>query len=606
MRASRLELALGSVGVALRRTGTMLREVLLLVGPIRALEAVGPYTRGDGFDLMLFCGALLAGILLLNAARAGWMPWTVRAVHAVARRGRTWGRRILPRQAMAFRPTADARPLPDRALVGPILVLLALLFGLLALGPNLYVGLRALKTHVAYTPYLALLVSIWALLLVTVLACALCFQQWLAAASRRRGGSSTPYVGAIGAWLVGMAALIALPGIVAVLAVLVVGFVGDRILAAAPARDYLYCRRDALGRPLAVRVQAFLRRQHATLALALAVVVTIGQADRLWWAHGPRAPFEFTGWMGLMASLAAVGVAGVLALEWRRLLGGRATTPEVTLTPTLWIRRPASRELGSAEERQENYWYRVARLRGWLVLRATSTPKHPWDLVLGSDDHPRRFAPREPLDEHDAQFQLERRFHIVMRRRFHRQFERLFKAARAETPEGGTGFLVCPHAWMVAGVVRDIDPTRRRSATGSLTGPRTYGPPFAQSFEPRVRRYIGAILRTLEIDVIFLDDGITWRDIRRVLSVAYEIHDQGRAPLRERHFLGVPRVRVAIQEEPAEPEPPKAIPDALDMGVPDPSGGAIRVLLILRDRGARDDIEVLDPVDTGLRTPQLV
>ena len=129
---------------------------------------------------------------------------------------------------------------------------------------------------------------------------------------------------------------------------------------------------------------------------------------------------------------------------------------------------------------------------------------------------------------------------------------------------------------------------------------------MVQAFDPRVRRYIGAILRKLEIDVMFLEDSITWKDVRRVLGVMFETYDQGRAPLRERHFVGLPRVRVVIQEEAADAEPPKAIPAGDPFAGPDAMAGMTRVLLITRDRGDKDEIEELDPVDFGVKSPSLV
>ena len=177
---------------------------------------------------------------------------------------------------------------------------------------------------------------------------------------------------------------------------------------------------------------------------------------------------------------------------------------------------------------------------------------------------------------------------------------------RGESPEGGSGFLVCPHVWLIPGVVRDIAPADHQGSSGALVGPRRYGPPMTQVFDPRVRRYIGGVLRNLEVDVMFLEDSVTWADIRRVLGVMFEVHDQGQAPLRERHFVGLPRVRVVIQEEAADAEPPPAIPAGDPFGGPDAMAGMTRVLLITRDRGDKDEAEKLDPVDFGVKSPSLV
>ncbi len=612
VHASRPSLSLHGIALALRRVGTSLREAILLAGPIAALEAIGPLTRNDGYDLMVLFAAMLVVIVLAQAARAGWLPLSSRLLGVVRSVGRTLLRRLSPRYAVAFRPAPEARPLADHSLAVPIAWLTGLFLGLGALGHLTLSGLGLVKVHVSYTLYLAGLVAVWALMLLTVLLCAVSLQQWFAQRSRKGQHSGTPYLLGVGGWLLGMVALAVVPGAIAVAVLLIIGWFGGRGLQTAPQQNYLFCRRDENGRSRTIAVQGYLRQVHTAIVLALAVVVVLGQSQRLWEPWRPSSPFEFTGWIGLMASLAAIVLTARTTGHFRRLLGGDTVPPEVPLTPTLWIRRSRTREFGGAEERREAYWYRVARESGWLVLRDTRPPKHPWDLVMGEpaqaaeDDRGRRFLPREPADDDDARFQLERRFQIVMRRRFRREFEGLFKALRGENPDGGTGFLICPHVWLVPGVVRDVESGDRSGASGALVGPSFYGPPFNRALDSRVRRYIGSVLRNLEIDILYLEDAVTWKDVRRVLGVAFEIHDQGRAPLLERHFAGLPRLRVMIQEEPAEPEPPQAIPGAEPTPEPDPAPGHARILLIMRDRGQNEETLALDPADYGIKTPQLV
>lgn len=591
---------------ALRRLGSGLREAVLIAGPIAGLEAVGPLTFNDGFDLMVLFGVVLVAIVLGQAARVGWMPVTTRTAGRVAKRTQALLRQNFLSYAVGFRPTPGVAIRPDRTLIVPTLAGATVLVLVAALGPRLFEGLTWVKEQVAYTPYLAGLVTLWSLMLMTVLLCGFFLQRWLARIAQGTGGSPTPYLVTFVGWILGMVVLAVVPGAFAVLAVLVIGWYGGRALDALPQHDYLFCRRDREGRARAVPVQTYMRQVYTAGIVALALVTVLGQSGRLWEAWRPRSPYEFTGWMGLMASLAAIALSGLSAAYVRRLATPGIVPPEVPLTPTLWIRRALTRALGGTEEQEESYWYRVAREHGWLVLRDAHEPDHPWDLVMGIGGHPQRFTPRDPLDDRDATFQIERRFHVVMRRHFRREFERLFKSLRSEAPEGGTGFLICPHVWLVPSVVRDVAPAEQQGASGALVGPRRYGVPYAQAFDPRVRRYIGAVLRKLEIDVIFLEDAVTWKDVHRVLGVMYEIHDQGRTPLRERHFVGVPRVRVVIQEEAADAEPPDPIPTDGPFGVADPMPGHTRVLLITRDRGDKDEVEQLDPADFGVKTPSLV
>ena len=117
-----------------------------------------------------------------------------------------------------------------------------------------------------------------------------------------------------------------------------------------------------------------------------------------------------------------------------------------------------------------------------------------------------------------------------------------------------------------------------------MIGPAYVGPRYGTVFPLRVRRYMGGVMRNLGIDIIYWEDAIRWPDIKRVFGVAFEIHDQRRAPLEERHFVGVPGVRVLIQDDQAETEAP------VDESYSTPAPGHMRVLLILKDRGGREEL----------------
>lgn len=599
VRTSRLLPSTRTVGFALRRAGSLLRESLLLAGAISLVEAGGRFTPHDGADLIVVIGAVLLGLLLTQAARQGWMPASRHVALAVWARMRGLGRRVAPRYAVAFRPAPEAHVLPDRTLAGPQLWILGALIAIASAGPYLLAGLLWVKTSVAYTPYLLGLALVWSVLFLAVVFGCVAAAQWLHGVARTRGGGALPFALFAGVWVVGLVALSFLPGCVALVTVLITGWLSGRSLGRMPPQGYLFCRRDGHGQARTIPVHDYLKQVHTVIVLALAVVVALGNSERLWFAEWPAAPFAFTNWLGLLASLCALLLIGRTGVHFRRIIGGGAVPPEVPLTPTLWIKRPPMRDEASGEALQETFWYRVARDAGWLVLRDGDEPEHEYDLVLGDEVSPRRFQPREPHDDEDARFQLARRFHVVLRRRFHRCLEALHKQLRAEVPSEGTGFLFCPHVWLVPGVVRDVDHRE-------LTGTPTYGPPYAQAFDARTRRYVGALLRDLQIDILYWEDAISWKDLRRVLTVAYEIHDQRRGPLKERHFLGLPRVRVVIQEEAAEADAPAIIPSAEPTGLPESASGYARILLILRDRGSREDAETPEPADRGIRTPSLV
>ena len=597
MRVSRTTPTLHGFGLAVRRTGALLREALLLAAPIAALEWAGRHSPHDGTDLVLLAGAGAVAYLLVCAARAGWLPALSAAAGALKEVGLYLFRLISPRYAVAFRPTAEVVPVPDRTLLGPIALLIGLLVGAALLGAYLFDALLFVKQHVSYTLYLAGLATVWSLLFVAIVFGSLATAQWLQQVGRSTGAGLAPLLFAVG-WVAGLVTILILPGSTPLALLLVLGALRARSLGGVPAQNYLFCRRDEQGRARTIPVHVYLHRAHACIVLLLALIVVLGQAPRLWLPDWPRSPFTFTTWLGVLASLCSVVLVVRVGAHFQRVLGGKTASPETPLTPTLWIRDP---------DRNEEPWYRIARESGWLALRQDTPPDLPFDLVLGDASSPKRFAPRDPMNDADARFLLERRFHIVMRRRFHRRFQSLYKRLRAERPSEGSGYLFCPHVWLVPGVVRDVEPKARPGKRpGSLTGPVFYGPPYAEAFPSRVRRYIGSVLRDLQIDIVYWEDAIGWPDIRRVLGVAFEIHDQGRSPLEARHFIGLPRIRVVIQEEEADPDPSGDPLRPRKPSLEKTSAGHARILLIVRDRGDYEELDVLDPADNWIKTPSLV
>ncbi len=181
---------------------------------------------------------------------------------------------------------------------------------------------------------------------------------------------------------------------------------------------------------------------------------------------------------------------------------------------------------------------------------------------------------------------LKRRDEVQRRRRLVRGLEKLFKHAAAQQFESGTGYLVAPHLWFISHLMRDS------GEQGTET--HTVGEPYHRVMEQPVRHHLYTVLRALQVDLIYVEDGVEFRQFRRVLRMLFEHYDIHGSALKaqDRFFTGIPGVRVIIEEHSLDnpfrnelyPEPEYRI---LARG---------RVLHVFRDRG---DTWELDP------TPEL-
>lgn len=563
---------------------------LLLWGAMVALiEMFQPIARGDGADLVALGALTFFGLAMARAARAGLLPATAAAGDALNRLGRGGIARLAPRFAVAFRPSEGVRPLRDQVLVGLIVGTAILLAAFTLTGNVIFERLLLLKTRVSYTLYLIPLAAIWAVLAGTLILGVMAANQWVQQMSVLPGRRVLgPRAMVIIGWLSGIVVLSMVPGIVAVGTVLATGWwryaeLGERVRT-----PYLFCRRDAQRRPRVLPVDVFLTRAYLALALLLALATAMGQTGRMLGTGLPSGPFALTQAFGQLATLSAILLLSRAASHLQRLTGGDQP-PELPLTPTVWT--------GEAEP-TDAPWRAAARARGFQVADGERPPHRGFDLLTTAAPHPQRFEPRPDASEEDLGWQVVRRFHVVMRRRFRKRMKHLIGAVRRTKSRGGSGYLFCPHVWLVRGLVRDAD--ARNAGSGSIVGPGLVGPTYAQLFSPRLRRYLGGVLREMQVDLIFWEDAIRWADLKRVFGVIWETYDQKRGPLSRRHFVGLPRLRVMVQEEGVEADPMPAIP------YPTPAPGHVRVLVITRDRGGEEEEVAPEVPSTGIREPSLV
>lgn len=169
---------------------------------------------------------------------------------------------------------------------------------------------------------------------------------------------------------------------------------------------------------------------------------------------------------------------------------------------------------------------------------------------------------------------LHRRHEILCRRRFLRGLERVFKGVAGLDFEEPGGFWVAPDRWFVDSLLRD--------SGGEHSG--WVGPTFSRTIPLAARRHLGRVLAALEVDAIYVEDGVTFRRFKRVFTTLFETFDihGGSRRVEDVHFTGLPGLRVTLVE--TELDEPYAGPD----GYPEPDFqdlGRARILMVHRDRG---------------------
>ncbi len=579
MRTTARSILLQRVSRLIRRLPGLLADLLLWSALVAVLEFVGPIATTDAADLVALASTGIFLIVLSHGARAGLLPGTAWLGSRLVRQAKRLGNTLTPRHAIGLRANPASTPTPD-----PLMrhLQIGLSIGAVcacAAAPFLLELLTWVRVSVSYTLHLVLIAVLWAVLTATLLVGMFIAARW-AESGPGRGGLAAAVVIVV----LGVLSLMSMPGIVPLVALALVGVWLYRRVASLPCGTTLFCRRDEDGQPLVLPVRIYLTRAFGAAVSALLLVTSLGQSGRLFSRGAPLAPYGCTMALGMLATLASMLLLGRLTTHFVQLTGG-SEGPDEPLDKRLWSRLPV----------QDQPFADAARDEGLDVVESRRPPPAGYDLVVGDPTSPRRLEPRPGASREDLRYQIRRRFQVVQRRRFLKPFRRLFHAARHARPRPGSGTLLCPHIWLIAGLMRDVEPSGR----GGMAGPVYVGPAFRDVFSPRTRRYIGDVLRAAEIDVVYWEDRITWAQLRAVFGMLFECYDQERMPIAPRSFHGLPGVRVLITEEASEVTPPEGPP------LPPPAG-LTRVLTVMVDRGGTE-ADVDAPAPTLRRpTPSLV
>lgn len=194
---------------------------------------------------------------------------------------------------------------------------------------------------------------------------------------------------------------------------------------------------------------------------------------------------------------------------------------------------------------------------------------HPMDL-----GHP---------DIHDA---IRRSTEVERRRSLLKGLDELLGFATRRGFEHGHGFWIAPHLWFVTHMTRDT----------SEDDSWLVGPPYHRVLSLAARHHLYRVLEVLQVDLVFVEDGVTFDQLRLVFQALFDIFDLfGGNRAEERHFDGLAGLRVVIHEFTMnEPFRDEGYPEVNYEEI-----GRARILHVFRDRGGTDDQPDV-PIDADL------
>lgn len=549
------------------------------------LEVAGRHATTDVHDALGAFALVAVALVVVARHKREPLPW-VNRLTALARRvagALTW---------LRYDHGIDLRgtpPLPRRT--PPVVFVFALVvaaWGAVAAGlwAAFPAGWRAVAYYSSYTLYLLFVLALWGTLLAVTFVgvfvpVALLNKRLKNAVGEadRRGAELFAvvfYAVAVSwvAWSVPPAPVLALclaVAAVAWLAYLPRGTDGAALLWRSAPDKPVYA--VPLRRALAVIV--------GLVALVAFVVLLTACGGRLF--DAPRAD-ESMPLTALLGTVAAWLLPGLIAVLLMKLYAARHNDPARRTAPTLHV--------SGADAAGARRAVAVAKRWGWSVRRAPA-PREPGqvgvEIVAPELSEATEFDPLWPLKVSVADLEagvvkerLDRRDEIKVRRQMFRGLQKLFKKASAFKGPAGGGFWLAPHWWFVEGMGReDAD-------AASEDAPPLVGPSYGRAIPARARQHAHAVLRATQVDMIFVEDGVTYRNLERSLRVLTELYDVhgGKRRAEELHFRGVPKVKVMIHEyEPGNPFRSDLYPEPKFDDL-----SRVRVLHLFRDRGGEEDL----------------
>ncbi len=462
---------------------------------------------------------------------------------------------------------------------------------------------RAVVTRGSYTLWLIALSTIWAaciaMSVVVLFYTHASLHDWCLRRQRSRQGRpparEAPFhLGVTAFWMAGMGFL---PDWLAFSVLLGVGllFTGLLCVPFRPEVVLLWRPKNSPAEPLgAMTLRIFYGTQLWLPVLIICVLALLTRGDRLTApAVAPSlwvTPFvgNLVLWTGLVGFLTICVSFGAGLRLGHRLSPSRPVVPGVRIEGV--ARRSTKKELRRLASRHG------LRVRFGDPGEATDVP---FRWVEEGNSSPGMTWPRELArgDWEDPELipAIHRRFDRQCRRLLYRRLKRLFKFVGEREFHQGEGFWVGLHLWYVTGLSRDTNEEQTDFQHEPVID-QTLGPPYHQLFPRPVRHHFFQVMEALEVDLIFVEDGVKFRRFRRVLEAMFETYDMfgGEQPIEEKHFVGIPGLRVVLHDHPGTSPFGK---DAEDYPEPNYEDiGRARVLHVFVDRGDAFEPEEI-PVD---------
>ncbi len=558
------------------------------------VEVVGRWARSDwqdGLGLVAVCVA--AGVVIWRHRHTP-LPWMSRLLRV----GQRWLDRWLEVRQEVGVDLRGHPPLPQRTPRAAM----AAIAGLLLWGAGVGLawrlfpaqGWRILGLYGSYTVYVVILGVVWLLLLLLIFAGVYApaamlnrlLRQRLSDPDRRGIELATVVAYAV---LVSMVAWVVPPVWVLGLCLGLAAVSGLRYVAlrGCGGPGVVWRHRQQL---VALPVRRGVALVAAGLLLLLAVIVVTTCGGRLTASPPAEDALPLTGLLGAVAAWLMPGLILMAGLRWRLM---RNEDPARRSPPTAYIQGKDRRGVAMA----------AARIRRWgWKVRLPPRPIQPGDVpivvVPPEQSQARAPEPRWPLrlsvadlEDEEVRQRLHRRDEILLRRQLFHGLRKLFKRLAPYRGPAMGAFWLAPQWWFIEHVGRE-----EMDGQGEDSRVNFVGPPYHALLPRRARQHAHALLTAAQVDLIFIEDGVRYKNVERVLRIIAELYDVhgGRRRAEDIHFRGLPKIKVMIHEySPGQPFLHDIYPEPRYDDL-----SRLRVLHIFKDRGGEEE-RVEPPYDVS-------